>query len=86
MTFSFVGGDRAVEPDKVLYIESRSHKLSVIMEGERPEMYGKLSDLEKKLSSRGVSGRIRVSSVAKKRYAEVKEKFLQLLMSDELRG
>lgn len=53
MRFSFIGGEREILLDEVLYIESKLHKLCFMRKGEVLYLYGKLDQLEEKLSGYG---------------------------------
>ena len=50
MVFSFVGGRREVLLKELLYIESMAHKLKFVEQNDICYMYGKLGDMELKLS------------------------------------
>lgn len=50
MEFSFIGGKRKLFLKDLLYIESDSHRLNFVKEEEVLHLYGKISELERKLS------------------------------------
>ncbi len=43
------GNTRNINADDIYFIESNDHKVSIFMEDERVECYGKIGDLEKEL-------------------------------------
>lgn len=49
MEFPFVGGNRSILLNDILYIESKSHKLQFTRKGGILYMYGKISALESKI-------------------------------------